>query len=363
MKPVALWLAALFVVACAAVPRPRILGEVEATRRGAAARHAEQLAPQAHAHAEKLRARADQAFSSGDRAGAQLLGEHALAAYAHAFVLARLVKAEKEVVREQTRLAKAEQELARLDEQQRRLASEADALELRVKVATDALPLTPNAPSGPEREQARREAATTYASQARLLCTSARLLDPKLGGLDTDFSKLDALDKALLSKAPVPIDEAIALRSACLKRLTLVRRPARQTAPAAGRDDTLLTELSQTGQFAPFRDDRGVVVVLRGLFGAANKLAGGADERLGLLGRIAKAHADFPVLVVVHAAAPSAGDRDTRRGELVSEALRKAGATRVEVRVAGAAQPVLEPSRAGSAARNERIEIVFISPS
>jgi hypothetical protein len=145
--------------------------------------------------------------------------------------------------------------------------------------------------------------------------------------------------------------------------LTQARRPAHAASPTTGADDALLAELGSTGQFAPFRDDRGVVITLRGLFGTGDKLVGASDERIGMLGRIAKAHAEFPVLVVVHSAAGTATDRDRTRAGAVADALRKAGAARVEARAVGGAQPVLDPSKAGAAARNERVEVVFVSTS
>jgi outer membrane protein OmpA-like peptidoglycan-associated protein len=340
------------------------LSDVEAVEKSPAATESKRLAPQAYAHADLLRRRADQAHESGDRAKAQALGEHALAAYTHAFVLARLAKAEQELTRARQALAKAETELAGLDEQQKRIAVEADDLELRVKVARDAIPLLPNSPASPEREGARREAAVALAGQARLLCLAARLLDGKLEGLDGAAGKVDALEQKLSAPAgAVPIDEAIVARSNCLKLLTQARRPARRTAPAAGQEDALFAELAQLGDLMPYRDDRGIVVTLRGLFGRAEALSKVGTEQLTLLGRIAKAHPAFPVLVVVHASQGTATPRDTKRADAIAELLRGAGAPKVEARAAGGGQPIASPTRPGASARNERIEIVFVSPA
>jgi outer membrane protein OmpA-like peptidoglycan-associated protein len=354
---------ALVAAGCASIPRPRVLGEVDAVERSPAAVESKRLAPQAHARAELLRRRADQAFDSGDRAAAQGLGEHALAAYTHAFVLSRVTKAEQQLATARQSLAKAQSELTRLDEEQKRVSAEADDLELRVKVARDAIPLTPNAPASAEREAARRDAALALAGQARLLCLAARLLDGKLEGIGPTSAKVDALEQKFGKGAPVPIDEAIVLRSSCLKLLTEARRPNQRTAPASGQEDALFAELTQVNTLMPFRDDRGIVVTLRGLFGKTEALSTAGAEQLALLGRVAKAHPAFPVLVVVHASQGAATARDSKRAEAIAQALRAAGAARVEAQTAGGAQPVSDPARPGAAARNERVEIVFVSPA
>ena len=361
------WALAILLAAiggCAAVPRPRVLSDVEAVEKSPATAESKLLAPQAYAHADLLRRRADQAFDAGERAKAQALGEHALAAYTHAFVLARLVKAEQELSRARKALDKAETELTSLDEQQKRIAVEADDLELRVKVARDAIPLLPNSPSTPEREAARREAALALSGQARLLCLAARLLDTKLEGLEGAASRVDALEQKLSAPGTTaPIDDAIVARSTCLKLLTQARRPARRNAPAAGQEDALFAELAQVGDLMPYRDDRGIVVTLRGLFGKAEALSKAGTDQLTMLGRVAKAHPDFPVLVVVHSASGTATQRDNKRADAIAELLRGAGAPRVEARGAGGGQPVANPARPGAPARNERIEIVFVSPA
>jgi hypothetical protein len=338
------------------------MSQVDSAREAPAAREAARLSPQAYARAEQLRARAERAFDDGDRAAAQILSEHALAAYTRAVVLSRLVKAQHELASAQQRLAKSQVELSALDEQLKRLSAEADDLEMRVKVARDAQPLALNTPSSPEREQARREAAAALAAQARLLCAATRLLDSEQPAAGELLTKLDALDKTLLARAgAAPIDEAIRLRSSCLRELSEVRR--RSAPPGSGESDALLDELSKHGSLFPFRDDRGVVVTLRGLFAGADKLSSAAEERLALLGRVARAHANFPVLVVFHAERPGATATDPRRAELVVSALRRAGAKHVEVRHVAGTLPLVETKRGGAAERNERVEIVFISPA
>src|SRR5439155_1677628 len=64
--------------------------EADVVRRAPAAQTAASLAPEAFAHAEKIRREAEDAYQNGDLSGAEILGERALAAYQHALVLARI---------------------------------------------------------------------------------------------------------------------------------------------------------------------------------------------------------------------------------------------------------------------------------
>jgi alpha-D-ribose 1-methylphosphonate 5-phosphate C-P lyase len=138
----------------------------------------------------------------------------------------------------------------------------------------------------------------------------------------------------------------------------LARRPRAQANPSQGESDALLAELSRA-DFLPFRDDRGVVVTLHALR-EGGKLSSKVSEKLADLGRVAKAHPEFPVLVVSHDA--RAGAKDDGLSTQAVDALKAAGATRIESRSAGSTTPVVPPDRVGAAARNERLEIVFVSP-
>jgi hypothetical protein len=225
-------------------------------------------------------------------------------------------------------------------------------------VARDTAPLAKNEPASPEREKARREAARAIVMQGALLCVSARLVEPNRPTLAPLLGKADELRKKLDTAAPAPIDDATALRSDCLRELTLARRPRAQANPSQGESDALLAELSRA-DFLPFRDDRGVVVTLHALR-EGGKLSGKATEKLTDLGRVAKAHPEFPVLVVSHDA--RAGAKDDGLSAQAVDALKAAGATHIESRSAGSTTPVVPPDRVGAAARNERLEIVFVSP-
>jgi len=234
-------------------------------------------------------------------------------------------------------------------------------LETRLKVVRDAEPLPVNTPASAEREQARLAAVKALLSQAKLLCMAARLLEPNREGVGPLLGKIDDLNGKLRTP-PAPIDDAVATRSGCLKELTLARRPATQKNPAAGVADALLSELSASS-LLPFRDDRGVVVTLRALFNAKDQLSSEASSKLDTLGKVAKAHPEFPLLAVVHVARGNASTRDAAQAATVADALRKSGAPQVAAETAGSALPILDPARPGAGERNARIEVVFISPS
>jgi outer membrane protein OmpA-like peptidoglycan-associated protein len=186
------------------------------------------------------------------------------------------------------------------------------------------------------------------------------LLDPKREGVTSALSKLGELSQKL--SVPAPIDDATALRSTCLRELVQVRRPVTQKSPAAGAADALLAELS-AASLEPVRDDRGVVVTLRALFDDKSELKTTGTSELDALAKVAKAHPDFPVLVVIHSVKGSSAARDTAQLNAVAEALRKAGAPRVETESAGSSAPVVDPERPGAAERNRRVEIVFVAPT
>lgn len=350
---------------CSSTPRPRVLGQADAVAQSPAAHEAARLAPQAYAQAEKLRRDAEAASAQGDHVAAQILGEHSLAAYDHAFALTRYVKAEQRLALAEEALAKAQTELARLDEQQLKLAAEADALEMRIKVTVDKEPLGRMPPASPERIRARREAARALASEARLLCMATELLEPSRPDLGEALQKVSELEAEIQqgSTREHLFPRATEARSACLKLLTLARRPATVQAPEAGLTDRLFVELTGTQRFFAFRDDRGIVVSLRDLVGADGKLTSEGVELVQVLGRTAKAHPTFPLLVVAHTAQSKQDTSAEAHAEFVAQALRDAGAPNVRSHLASTAHPVVDARLPDAAARNTRIEVVFVSPA
>jgi outer membrane protein OmpA-like peptidoglycan-associated protein len=370
----ALLAAPILLAACTPPPRPPVLADVDQVRVGPAALDAKELAPAAYAHAEKLRGEADAAFTSGDMAGAQILGERALAAYAHAHAVARIARADGRSEKARAELAAAQAELAKIDADQARVTAEADALDLKIKVVRDAQPVVPSGPTDPDREAARMAAARSLAVQARVLCAAARLLasdaakDAEVAKLSTTIDEAtagaDKLDAALGPAAKVaPIDQASRARAACLSALTLVRRAKTPVTRAPGAGDTLLGELSQPGTWSPSRDDRGVFIALRGIF-SGDALSTAGDAKLVEVAKLAAAHPTFPVAVVVHAEKALGAKEEASlraRADAVVAALKKNGVTKVTGVVAGAAAPVVDPLGKDKA-RNARVEIVFITP-
>jgi hypothetical protein len=355
------WLSALLLcTACAHAPPPRALAVAEQAGQSPAALEARQLAPQAYLHAEQLQRNAQAAYRAGDIAGAQILSERSLAAYHRAVVLSRIVKAQQRRTEAEQQLGRASAQLSKLDRDQQQVAGEADRAELELKVARDAMARTPSGPASGEREQARRQAARSLATQAKLLCVAARLIDPKTESVSGILTELSAL-ATKLDGSPAPIDEATALRAKCLARLTQARRPAAARAPVVGAADALLAELSRSGDLLPFRDDRGVIVTLRELFTPGHELTPDARRRLESLALVARAHPEFPLLLVVHS--PVSKDAGLARGRAAADALKKAGAERVEIEMAGTDVPVLDPNRRGARGRNERLELVFVAPA
>ncbi|WP_437735406.1 hypothetical protein [Sorangium sp. So ce1335] len=422
------------VAACAPIPRPAVLDELDHVRAGAAAAESKRHAPGAFARAEKLRAEALAALDRKDQSGAQILGEQAVAAHAHAHALSRVARAEAAEAEAKAQSATGEASLAGLDAEQARVAAEVDALDMRIKVARDAQPVVPSGKADPDREKARLAAARSLALQARLLCGAARLLiapaqpaDAQAGDtrppgaqagdtqppgaqpagaqpgnaqppgaqpgnaqpgnaqpgnaalvaqLDEATAAIKKLDADLAETVgsaraiPAPIDQASRARAGCLAALTAARRAATPVTRAPGVGDALLAELSAAGTWSPVRDDRGIVITLRGLF-AGNALSKAGEARLRELARVAAAHPSFPVAVVVHT------DRDvsareepawTARAEAVVRALapaQGAGASPASQPIApflaGSAAPVVDPS-GSERARNARVEIVFVTP-
>jgi outer membrane protein OmpA-like peptidoglycan-associated protein len=349
---------------------------------------AEAWAPQAHAHALELESQAESALRGGDSEAAALIAERAIAAHEHAWALTRLARAERRRLEAEKELSEQRRVLSELRAQHQRLTAEAAALELRAQVARSTLPVPPHETSPGERREARRRAAAALSAQARLLCVGARLLGEELRVAPV-LARLDELDQKLTSGAEAKsIETATELRSECLDIISEIRhqnsKPAARPSgavPASGKAssdappanaaalasaaplpaDALLEELSAVGA-APSRDDRGVAVSLRDLFGPDGKLTERARPELERLVRVAGAHPEFPVLLVGHSSSERGTVEVGRQLELLRTALADSGVSRLAVASVGDRQPLL-PQRSPSArARNQRIELVFVAP-
>jgi hypothetical protein len=284
------------------------------------------------------------------------------------------VRADQRLVRAKAELEQQAAALAAIDEEQTRVARETDDLEARARILQEADPRAPLKPGSPERERARADAARSLLAHSRLLCAAARLLSPanaELGATDGAIEALAArLDPRSARPQPgaaptppearrvSPLDEALSLRSTCLRLLSSARRPPLERAPASGQGDRVLAQLSAQGR-EPYRDDRGVVVTLRAAF-EGGTLGSAAREQLAALGSVAKAES-VPLLVVLHG--KGTAEEADARSSAVAEVLRQAGAPRIETRFVGTALPLLDPKRSGAEQRNTRLELIFVTPS
>jgi hypothetical protein len=363
----------LVLAGCAPTPRSALLDKVGEMRSAPAAKEAEKWAPQVHAHALELEKRAERALAEDDVPAAEIFAGGALAAHEHAWVLARLARAERRRLAAEAELEEQRRALGELQAQEQRLRAEAGELELRARVVKNALPLAAHEAASPERMEARRKAAAALATQGRLLCVAARMLG-EVDAVQQPLARLDTLDRELeAGKGARALETATELRSQCLGVISNARRqqsqasaparnvaaaPASSTAPA----DRVLAELSAAGQ-APARDERGVAVVLRDVFAADGGLSTAGRAQLQRLSETAKAHPDYPVLLVGHTSGGTARVAMERQLAALTRELTALGIERVAAHDAGARQPLLPPQLPRARERNQRIELVFVAPS
>jgi flagellar motor protein MotB len=350
----------------ASVMRVASLDEMERVRASEQVRATATQAPEIYARAEHEREAARAAHAQGDDVGANLHAERAVAAYQHALVVRRLSAAVAD-------LAESQKSVDESTAQEQSLASdraklEADALELEQKAQAAREKLAAKQAETGAGRQARWEATRSRAFEARLLCGAARLLMADAPGLAEAGKQVDALDTKLGAPAKPadapPADEAGAARAQCLDVLTRARRASGRLEDGA---DALLAELSASGGWDPTRDERGIVVVLRGGFAGA-KLTDDGASKLAKLGRVAAAHPSAGIQVVVHDAQPRAvghdgDDGDAQRADAVAKALVTGGAAaaRIATERAGTRAPLVDPGDARLRARNERVEVVFVA--
>ena len=365
MKPRNWFGALLLAAACTPSTRPPALVDLQATRDSPSAVHSMASAPQAFAEARRIHEQAERAWEAGDSELAADLGALASIAYQRAIALGRLARAEEIAAVSAESLQATRDELATLLTEQKKLEAAAQDLELRAKVLQDAEPISPLEAANPERERARRSAARALLTEAKLLCVTESLV---LGNQSSETgTTLDRIAQTL-SASPTTnpgalLEQSRELRADCLRRLTLARRPASRTSPNAGVADALLTRLSETGEFHPFRDDRGVVVLL-GAPATNEGLTPQTETKLEHLGRIASAHPEFALLVVWHTAgSKSAAMSNEEIITRIQRALSPTSPERVRAESVGQTQPLVDPTSPGAAAQNFRLEVVFVSPS
>ena len=346
------------------------LEEVERVRDTDDARSAATLAYEVNARAEQEREYARVAHARGDDVAANLHAERAIAAYGHARAVSRLATAIADLADSQKSLDDVTTQEQALAASRAKLELDAQELERRVRLAREKLLPAASSEAIANRDAARAAAARSLAIEARLLCGAAHLVSANAAGLADAQGDVEALDAKLTPPASPspkpaadhpPIDDAGAARARCLEVLTRARRAARHE---DGRSDALLAELSASGGWDPTRDERGVVVPVRGAF-AGTKLTAEGEAKFENLGRVAAAHPGVALQVVVHdAQAPAARDEsDARRAEAAAKALVAGGApaAHLETERAGVRAPVVDPKDGRLRGRNERVDVVFVS--
>jgi hypothetical protein len=338
------------------------MDDMRQARSSPAALEGARLAPDAYAHAEQERQYSEAARASGDIVAAALHAEHAVAAYQRAFIIAREARATLELADAQKALADATATAQELDSSVAKLDAQAQALEASARTARDRVLPAPSAATTKERDAARAVAAWSLATSAHLLCGAAQLVASGTEGLSDTLTSLRSLDDRLASTAGRGlIDDAARARAGCLDALTRARR-AKAVAPGAA--DTLLSELSAAEGWEPSPDERGVVVVVHGAFAPAAGLTASAIAKVTELGRVAAAHQEFGLQVVVHDGAQNRPNdhRDSERADAAVRALVAGGvpAARIQTQLAATHLPLLDPADKAAPSRNERLEIVFV---
>lgn len=355
------FIAVACIAGCATLPRPSVLDRSRATSLSPTQQEARQLAPQAHANAERLRLEAESAFESGELELARALGDHSLAAFERATTQANLARAEQRVALARHDLARVEQQLATLEAHQQQLEAEVRALELRYKVERDAEPRVAVAPASPQREAARRAAARSISEHARLLCVATRLVTQQDDDDVTQLlQSLDSLQSQLSKTAPSEsISTALDLRAACLQALTRARR---QDPPQDSPSPTsLLSQLAAAmPDAAPFEDDRGVVVVQTDFVGPTpSSLSPAAQQRLRQLAEVALAHPKLPILVVIHSEQDETAAKPLL--DLMKTELARVGLDRAVLHHSGNRLPSAARLVSGAKQNTRRIEFVFVT--
>ncbi|MCL2777373.1 MAG: hypothetical protein FWD73_05160 [Polyangiaceae bacterium] len=372
----ALSLTALACGGAAANAGTATLADAEKIRSNLAGRDAQNLAPQVFAMAEQELQLAKNAFANGDKVGADLHADRAVAAYERATIAARLARATHALEAAKEALAQSSEQVGRFSLERAKIDQQSDDLEKKLRVTREAELPSPSGPADPQRERARLLAAKSLAVEARLLCSAARLVSPRAPGLaeaEAAVASLGNLESHTeTAKEKAPIDAAARARTACLASLTKARS---RMEGGPDRADQLLSELSQSlavpktrdraqVDITPSRDERGVVVTLHRAF-HGELLSRDAEASVKELGRVAAAHSDVGVQVVIHDADPPSASSmatDKKRGEAALRALVDGGApsARTTVEQAGASAPLIDPKSAHGRERNARLEIVFV---
>lgn len=357
---------ALSVAACPRPPRPVVFGQLDHERATPGVLAAREASPTLIAKAEALHKKAEEAFARGDTATAELLGHSALAAYARASATARLGLANARHSGSATSFAKSDERWVADDAARVEVEREVERLEAELVIRKEALAPVASGKTDAAREAARWVAARANLAVAEATCGGADLLAPKAKGV-AEAKKLlaEVADLAKTGKGNAPIDASTRVRALCLKALTHARAVAVNGAGPLGEE--LVQELAAAG-FAATRDERGVVAVLpmsppKSAPFDGQKLSAAGKKQLEALGKIAKSHPAWALVVVVHAA-PGKLDagRDAARAKAATTELAAQGidAGRIGTSTPGATLLAHDPKDPKTFPLNERVELVFV---
>lgn len=333
---------------------------------------ARSLAPTFVQEANVELAAARKAVAEGDEVTASLRAQRAIAAIQRAYAAARLARAVREETEATDTARKHESALRALGHERARVDADVDTLEKKLHVAREAALPAESGKTDSGRAVARLRAATTLTAEASLLCGAARLIAPQAKALaDADAALADA-EAAIAGKAPrsadrpkEPIDVAAVARVKCLAALSAARTAGRDKAEDP---DVLFSELSaEAAQKAPpgpspTRDERGVVLTLHDAFRGTD-LTETAAASLAAAARVARAHPQVMVQVVVHEADPSAAGTSGRKVEAALSALERAGVPKAHLRgeSAGARIAIVASNDTTRRAKNARVDVVFVT--
>jgi hypothetical protein len=206
--------------------------------------------------------------------------------------------------------------------------------------------------------------ARHLAAEARTLCLAARLLEPsnqKVAEAEKGLGELEThLEHGSVRQDIYP--RATDLRIRCLEELTAARRENIRKTPDSTESDELLTSLARTGSVMVYRDDRGVVVNLGAPLDDDGEIREASRQALALLGATAKRHPQFPVMLIAHTANPKDDARGAAMLETSERIMKDNGAKTVASHSVKDAAPVVHPKLNGATTKNERLEVIFVSP-
>lgn len=345
-----------------AAPPPE-LARADSVQASPALSEAETLAPQAKARADQLLREAHQLLNAGQQEEAAIVARQALAAYERTQALLRKTNAQRRVETAQAELEAKREELQKLDAETTRTAQEAEALELRAKVALDREPVNDVSLLSADRAAARQKAALQLSSEARSLCQAAELIGGSPNQLAETRAALDQLETELVAgslRADL-FPRARELRTRCLSALTKARRAQALEKPENPAPDQLLSQLSETEHHFVIRDERGVVALLP--LEPSVALDDKVRTRLTELGKIASVQKQFPLLVIAHTGQKKEKDLASAWLKEAVDVLTAAGAPRIASQLALDRQPLVDRRVQIAEQKNRRLEIVFVSPS